>query len=216
MTNSIFQVQVVNCLPAARILPYKVAVVLPGDTPDQEDRRFDGKGDLRVLRIRNPTTDDHHIALGKFLDAWSGLEVAVFSAVAKLFGTDIQRATILSGLVGTRGLVDLLGALSQLAPQIPLGQVTRLADRLKELNTKRNKIVHGHWLLEAVIYLNDNEAQLKTRLFRFYTPNNPAVTESLKDLKNQKARSAHLFSLNKLSVITKEVLKLREDFGLIA
>lgn len=85
--------------------------------------------------------------------------------------------------------------------------------RLKDLNTKRNKPVHGVWTLEAIVDVLNQEPRVRCRRYRFYRPADPIKSKQIGDIRNQKLRGQHLFTVTHIENLTKAVDQLRNDLG---
>jgi hypothetical protein len=203
-----FQVRVSQMVKA---LPYPVQVVLPpiaGEQGEPKPPRKTGP----VLDIYLPQNDDRHLNLGMFLDAWSLMEQNLSFLISKLLRADLKSADLVMSTLGVRQIIDLLTALGviKLAPE-STDALINLTDRLRRLNSKRNTLVHGHWVLEASIYVRKGEAVLVTQFLRELAPNDPKVAAAISNPRNQKERARYCFNSKRILGVTRDVQTLNMD-----
>lgn len=193
-------------------LPYPVNVRLPptANDPPQEAARTTGP----VLDVVIPTDDKRHTRLGNFMNEWGLLEAMLMMLLAKLLNINLDCAQLIMKSLGTKQLVDLIEALAirKLVPKQndilngPTGRVT-------SLNTKRNILVHGHWVLEANVIVRRGEAVLITQFLRQKSPSDPEEARALINPKNQKQRVKYCFTPNRIDGASRDVASLRGDIG---
>lgn len=217
MPDPFFSVQVHNALKSNELISFEWGVELPPTVTTSDPLSFEpyiGPDGIKKYPIPFPLDDDHHTALGKFLDAWSRLEISIDALISQLFGVDYNKTKIVTGALGTRATVDILVSLTAVQLSAELAKVAEgLAERLKGLNTKRNRLVHGVWTLEAIVDVVKGEPRIRSRIYRMFVPGDPRIVQKLGDLRNQKARTSFMFSPKQLAGTTHNVNKLREDFA---
>ncbi|MCF1468492.1 hypothetical protein FS764_16415 [Agrobacterium vitis] len=217
MHNTSIDVRVHNQIKNGASLPFEWGVELPPSVFNKDTlpgKPYTDDQGIRKYPIPFPTSDDHHIALGTFMDAWSRMEITVHYVFSILFKTDRVRSSYLTNSMRIPALSELLVSLATLELSADLQlEMNKLADRLKKLNTSRNKIVHGVWTLEAVVDIVSSEPRIRSRLYRFYPPSDPLKANQILDLKNQKVRADHYFTVKQIDGLRESVWALRNDFG---
>lgn len=90
-------------------------------------------------------------ALGRYMDAFSRMEGAIYGATAEIFGIDHKTLYPVFAILGTRQSIDLLDSTAQAYLSREGSQkVTKLCEKLKRRNMRRNHIVHGHWQMSVL------------------------------------------------------------------
>jgi hypothetical protein len=126
-------------------LPYPVSIYLP---PTENDARKEIRTTGRHLDIAAPNSPLRHEALGRFMDAWSLLEDSLTRLLSRLIAIDDTTAGLIAPKLGTKNALDLLEGLGMRKLDGDSSKsLTRLMDRARKLNSKRNILVHGHWVL---------------------------------------------------------------------
>jgi hypothetical protein len=198
---------------AAKALPYPVHVHLPpasGAPRSPPSFRTSGP----ELDINAPEGDEPHLKLGLFMDAWSQLEQIIVLVLAGLLQTDHRRARIVLDAANTRQLIEILKGLSYLTlNELHRSELFRLAERMGRLNSRRNVLVHGHWVLEALVSVRKGEAILHCHFLRETTPNDPEVARLILKPQNQKERVRHCFTLKRIDGATRDAKALTKDFA---
>jgi hypothetical protein len=88
-----------------------------------------------------------------------------------------------------------------------------LLDRWERASGKRNKIVHGHWMLsiEMVPGPSGKRDHTKSTWIRFYSPPDPTVYDKIFSKKDQKLLSRYRFRLSDITQATADVRKIAQD-----
>lgn len=198
----------------AKSLPYPVNVQLPSASGAPRAPSAPIRTVGPNLDVDPPKGDEHHLKLGLFMDAWSRLEQIIVLVLAGLLHTDHRRARIVMAAVSTRQLIELIKGLGYVTLSgIAHSDLVRLADRVGRLNSKRNALVHGHWVLEALVCVRRNEAVLMTHFLRETTPTDPEVARQILNPENQKERVRHCFTLKRIEGTTRDTLTLVQAFA---
>ena len=203
----------IRCANRASGLSYHVNVKLPpikGSDPVPNSRTVGP-----VLDIVPPDGNERHTALGKFLDAWSRLEGMMAFIVADLLVSgDMRDATLILSSLGTKQIMELLRTLaeSKLAGDHRKALIN-FVERVGKLNTKRNTLVHGHWVLEALVLKKGSDAVLRTQFVRESAFMDPRTLELISDHRNQKERVRHVFTLKRIDGATRDIEKLAAELG---
>jgi hypothetical protein len=194
----------------APALPYPVQVLLPPTT--DEDTRTQIRTTGPFLDIAVPRDPSRHEKLGRFLDAWSGLESTLAIVLTKLLPLRLRETNLIISQLGTRNAIDLLEGIGRRNLESESVKVlTALLDRVTRLNTKRNVLVHGHWILEANVIVRRGEACLATQFLREVTPTDPEEAKALANPRNQKERVRYTFTLKRIDAATRDTDKLNID-----
>ena len=88
----------------APALPYLVQVLLPPTT--DEDTRTQIRTTGPFLDIAVPRDPSRHEKLGRFLDAWSGLESTLAIVLTKLVPLRLRETNLVISQLGTRNAID--------------------------------------------------------------------------------------------------------------
>jgi len=186
-------------------------VSLAPQTADSPEHNSSG---MPIIYIKEPTDNARHIALGKFMDAWSKLENCIASSLCDATGLHRMNADVLMNALGTRGQLEVISLLG--FSGLPAAQETTLRallGRVRNNNTRRNHIVHGSWALEAKLYDANGKAIVRLTQQRRYPVSDPEMREALKRPENKRERAKYVFSVRRIQGITKELEQLSEDFS---
>lgn len=173
----------------------------------------------KPLQLTEPpenTEEQCDSVLGAYLRAWDQVEHQLLPIFNKMLGTH-QTATLVLLRVGInqptlRSILESLGA-------IRLGkndqkELTALVRRWETASSKRNRIVHGNWMLsiEMVLGPSGKRDQTKSKFIRFYNPSNPTFLERIHGpQKDQKLVASYQFRLKDIEQFTVDVRKLARD-----
>src|ERR1700728_470730 len=86
-----------------------------------------------------------------------------------------------------------------------------LSRRVDRINTKRNILVHGRWLLEANVLIKRGEAHLVTQFLREVTPTDPEEAKAMGNPRNQRERVRYTFTLKRIDGVTRDANTLNRD-----
>ena len=183
-----------------------------GEIPDQTPVLL--KNGRYGILIIQPQDDKRHAVLGRFMDAWSNVEMQL----ARLLGLAVNlhpldTPVLMNGL-GTRGQRDAIEAL--LVPRLRPEAAERLTAALASVKsnaTKRNYIVHGFWALEIVIADRNGVPWPNYRQFRRYDPSNEGLRKEMDTRAPSSARNTYMFSLARIIGITKSLDRLWHDLA---
>ena len=130
------------------------------------------------------------------------------------FSQALRDAHLLMPKLGTKNSLDLLDALGRrkLADDSAKA-VTRLLDRVGKLNTKRNILVHGEWVLEANVVVRRGDAHLLTQFLREVIPLDPADAKAMANPRNQRERVRYTFNLKRIDATTRDTNALNMDIS---
>jgi hypothetical protein len=191
-------------------LPYPVNVQLP---PIQgPDARTNPRVTGPQLDIIVPEDAIRHEKLGRFLQAWSDLESSLDFVLEKLVGIDLDDAALIMAKFGTKNALELLEgmALRKLFPDDAKALIN-LLERVGRLNTKRNILVHGRWVLEANVLLRRGEAYLATQFLREVIPTDPEDANKMANPRNQKERVRYTFTLKRIDATSRDADAFNKD-----
>jgi hypothetical protein len=193
-------------------LPYPVNVHLPpvSEPETREQARLIGR-ELDIIVPQDPT---RHEKLGRFLNSWGALESTLTLLLSRLTQLDLRDSHLVLPKLGTRNALDLLDGLGRRKlSKESVRALTALVDRTGKLNTKRNILVHGQWVLEANVIVRRGEAHLITQFLRETTPLDPEDAKALGNPRNQKERVRYTFTLKRIDAARRDTDKLNIDIG---
>jgi hypothetical protein len=166
------------------------------------------------LDIAAPEGDDRHIKLGRFMDAWSLLEGSLDRVLAVLLGMSHHDTGVILSALGMRQIIDLLESLAKRKLiEEDAATFVNLMDRLRRLNTKRNVLIHGHWVLEANVIVRRGEAVLVTQFLRELTPLDPAQAKAIGDPRNQRERVRWAFNFKRIEATERDTDTIGVDIS---
>jgi hypothetical protein len=113
-----------------------------------------------------------------------------------------------------RNTIDLLDGLGRRKlDKLYSDGLTNLTERLGRLNTKRNILVHGEWVLEANILAKQGEAFLACQFLRQVTPLDPEEDNAMANPRNQRERVRYCFTIKRIDGTTRDTDALNIDIG---
>lgn len=166
----------------------------------------------RSIQLKKPpqnTVAECDGTLGMYLRAWDQVDARLVLLFSKLLGTH-QNATLILLRAGITQPIQrtILAAASKIrTSETEQEELTRLLERWKRASTKRNRIVHGYWLLIVVSKTGESH------WVRFYPPADPVLVNKILTNQDAKARAAHLFNLKQIKSSATVVRKLAHDLG---
>jgi hypothetical protein len=191
-------------------LPYPVTLFLQDPNKDCGNPRLIG-AELDVFYYED---GKRHEALGKFLDAWGRLEQVIIVLITKLLGTSGPDTRIVFSNMGMRQVVEIIKSLSSLKLTTPsVDTLESLTDSLVQVNQTRNRLVHGHWVLEANVCVWAEKVFLRTEFSRQFRPPNPEQASQMGDIYNQRIRTQFCFSIKRIIGASKNVDALNVRFS---
>jgi hypothetical protein len=191
----------------------KVEMVLPPEdlskfTPPPA-RKEDG---TYCFPLYQPDDDERHIALGKIMDAWSKLEMALAQLLSKLLKLPFERMPPLVNSLGNKGVQ---GAIKDLAPTAfhgeELERLYAMLDRVKKNATRRNNLAHGLWILEWFILDRRGVPYVQPKQVRAYSPSDAETREKIANPRNRKERKNYMFELRRICAIARSIDGLTND-----
>lgn len=182
-------------------LPYPVNLVLPSSTENRTNPQTRGP----TLDVVIPQDPARHEKLGRFLDAWGALETSLDFVLHALLYIDLGDAALIIPKLGTKNTLDLLQGLGlrKLVPN-DANALINLLERVGKLNTKRNILVHGHWVFEANVLARRGEAYLAAQFLREIIPTDPEDQDRMANPRNQKERVRYTFTLKRIDAVTRD------------
>jgi hypothetical protein len=193
-------------------LPYPVNINLPSIS--EPETRTEPRLVGRQLDIVVPQDPARHEKLGRFLESWGALESSLTILLTYLTGLRLGQAELIFMRLGTKNALDLLNALGQRKlAEDSSNALTNLLERISKMNTKRNILVHGEWVLEANVLLKRGEAVLVTQFLRQTTPIDPADEKAMANPRNQKERVRYCFNLKRIDAATRDTDTVCRDIS---
>jgi len=158
------------------------------------------------IEITMLPTDERDRALGRYMDAFSRLEILINRMIEALLGTDWEAGRAIASVIYSAQSIKLLEALSAIRLPIALAEkVAKQCDRLARRNMRRNHIVHGIW--QQVVTIEAD--QTKMEWVRAYTPTQPALAAIL-DFEDPKLLGTYTFTISALDRATDHVEEMLE------
>lgn len=138
----------------------------------------------------------------------------LLAVIGKLLGVDNKSARLVGASLGTRQTMDLINGMAMLKlDDSGIAFLDKAMARLASLNTKRNILVHGQWVLEANVVVRKREAVLVCQMLRQTTPSDPKAANAMANPKNQKERIRYTFTPKRIEAATRDVDLLAKDLG---
>lgn len=180
-------------------------------TPESPDFTPDG---TPIAYVKEPMDNRRHIALGRFMDAWSKLESAIATVLCDSTGLDRKEANVLMNALGTRGQLDVIDVLGGSGlSDAQQAELVALMGRVRTNNTRRNYIVHGNWVLEVRLYNANGKLLVRLHQQRRYPVSDKTVRNALNKPENKRDRLKYVFSIPRIDAITKELEQLKDDIS---
>lgn len=118
------------------------------------------RSDGTTVALNPLPTEERDIALGRYMDAFSRLELMVSIATNEILQIDHRTGSAIAAVLMTKQAIDLLEASARLAlNEVGIARVTKICEKLKNRNMRRNHIVHGIWQMAVII--NDDSAEFE-------------------------------------------------------
>lgn len=176
---------------------------------------------LEMSNISGPSREECDFILGVYMRCWGYVETAMFLLIRKLLDTDITTAQIvvrsLTNMQAQREMTLELGKY-RLKKQPDVDALDKLMKRLKAAATRRNRIVHGAWILFIEMPPKPDPRPLKaksSRWLRSYDPIQAEDREMLMRGKSQKLAAAYRFWPEQIIEDAKKASSLAEDIGVL-
>jgi len=186
-------------------------IIPPDDLTGYVTPEFQGPDGRYKIVLFQPTGDERHVALGKFMDAWSKVEMNIRLILSVLIDTDNETMPTVMNALGTRGQLDVMLSLAhvKLTAQANI-EIEALLERIKVNNTKRNYIVHGYWALEFKLVSQGNKPGLVHRQYRVYDPSGIPLPKGAAE---QAESAKYRFSIPRINSLTTELMRIWTDLG---
>jgi hypothetical protein len=157
---------------------------------------------------------EDHQSVGLLLHEFSKLEGSIGFLFATFLEAPIGKSAIITDYVSGKSLSDLLRNLGSFclsdAKQLEL---VNLVERLSSAYSKRNKIVHGSWMIETSVYIDrKKQVAYKNRVYRHYPCSSKKDRMALSNPREQRIRVNHYFDSRRIYGVMSQVSKLNEDF----
>lgn len=165
-----------------------------------------------AIDIVEPDPTPGHIALGRFMDEWSKLELTLNSLLAKILQVEPHNMPVLVNSLGTRGLLDVLSNLgADMFDEPTTNTLVSIISRIKEANTRRNHIVHGYWMLHVCITQHDRGFTHKIEPLRAYDPSAASSRNSLMEDPRSPEKKKYHFTISRMNQLSCEIGRIRLD-----
>jgi hypothetical protein len=132
--------------------------------------------------------------------------------VSSLIPVDLSDAALIFPKLGTKNALGLLDGLAmRKLNDVSAETLMSLTTRVSRINTKRNILVHGHWVLEANVLVRRGEAYLATQFLREVIPSDPKDAQAMANPRNQKERVRYTFTLKRIDGVTRDTNALNQE-----
>jgi hypothetical protein len=202
----------VRVLQARGELPYSVKIILP---------RADGRPsiyprDPQSFYIEDalPSSEEHHTILGAFVAQWGQLEVNLESLFRTLAGLNAEVCSCIVASMGTKQIIESTASLASLRlPESGRAEISALLERITKAASRRNFLIHGHWIAEVVIWPYKGDVKAKVQILRLNRPSDKTIETKLSDARNQKERTKYLYTVKRLMGAISDTAKLSLDIA---
>jgi hypothetical protein len=148
--------------------------------------------------ISGPSREECDYLLGVYIRTWGDVEGSVANLISKLLDTDTITSRIviraLGNMMSQREIASELGRHRLRKQDFDL--LEKLLERVKSAATRRNRIVHGYWMMHIQMGDIPNTKPLtakSAKWVRMYDPSQRDEYEKLMTGKHQKLNSAYQF-----------------------
>lgn len=200
----------------AKDLSCPLVLLMPGNpAPDV------GAHDPRTVFIdlTPPDMTPYHVCLGRFMNDWGRLEVALHGLFAEMLGVDAGTASAISRQFSGKSLREVIESLSShVLSDSKHRELVNLGERFGGLSSKRNKIVHGFWVIEVIVTDGKPGKGSKVRIdtVRQYASISSATEKLLADVTQQKLRCQNLFNIAAINETGRDAISLAGDVSRFA
>lgn len=171
---------------------------------------------IKLTEPPDNTPEQCDSVLGAYLRAWDQVEMQLLPLFGRMLGTH-QNATLVLLSVGINQptLRTILESLATIRlNDNDRSKLTALVRRWESASAKRNRIVHGHWMLMITMVEGPSGKRdhTKSTWVRSYSPTDSTAHERMfGEKKDQKLLAKHQFSLSDISNAAADVLALAAD-----
>lgn len=166
------------------------------------------------IDIIEPDPNAGHLSIGRFMDGWSRLESSIEFTLSNLLGVSHDVMPTIMNSLGARGQIDTIKHLgAAMFDEVVLARLEALTDRVGQANTRRNRIVHGHWALDVICREYSGRIRYKIVPYRIYTPSSPDEARAMHGNYDRSVREKYMFSVGKINILSKELAVLRDDIN---
>lgn len=172
---------------------------------DKDYKKHYSIGEDRKLNIENLESVDRDRAMGRYMGAFSDLEMIIKLVISKILNIEIASLATVLAVLQTRQLIDVLdaSAKSQLS-EAGQSRVHQICEKLKRRNMRRNHIVHGHWVV--MVTVRDETAEQEW--VRTYQTPDPVLEARLHT--DEKRAGMYSFTIPELDRATDHVEEIRK------
>lgn len=168
------------------------------------------------IKLTEPPPDQAECdaALGAYVRAWDLVHLNLLPLLSKLLGTHISATLILlSAGINQPTLKAVFEAIAGLRlAESDQKKLVALLRRWSRASYKRNRIVHGFWMLDIeVIPEQGGGYRTKAEWVRFYQPTDPALMNVIFGAKDPEVRAKHVFTLSQITRASSDLNRLATD-----
>ncbi len=168
--------------------------------------------------ISGPSREECDYVLGTYIRLWGDVEGGMAELIRKLLDTDMTTSQIviraLADMRVQREMAEELG--KHRLTKNSLTFLTRILDRVKSMATKRNRMVHGKWILRLKMGKRPNPQPLtaeSAKWVRIYHPSNQDDIAGLMSGRSQKLKAAYEFSPERIAQEAEAAKELAKDLN---
>ncbi|GAK44679.1 hypothetical protein M2A_1178 [Tepidicaulis marinus] len=153
---------------------------------------------IKLPPISGPSIEECDYVLGVYMRKWGQVEMAVASLIRKLLDTDITTSQIviraLNNMQAQREMAAELGR--HRLKKADQENLERLLEKLKKAATRRNRIIHGTWILQIEMGPKPRPKPLtakSAKWYRIYHPSQVSEQKALMGGKSEKLKANYTF-----------------------
>lgn len=157
--------------------------------------------------------------MGAFIEFWDSLEERLHFLFHNLAKTPLEVSnTLISTFNGTKQLSDAIRGLAEGNQNVNQERLASLMNRVKTIATKRNRIVHGHWVMHLRYSTFEGPQGVVLRptggeWVRVYQPISPNERNNLSMALEQKIDAKYKFDLPRIWRECETLAALTDDLN---
>ena len=134
--------------------------------------------------ISGPSREECDYLLGAYIGRWGNVEVAIAELIRKLLDTDMTTSRIILRALGDMRVHHEIAAElgKHRLNNSDYGNLQKLLDRVKTAATRRNRIIHGTWIMHIEMGDPPNPRPLIAKSARWYRRYEPSQQDEFDKL----------------------------------
>jgi len=175
--------------------------------------------DIQLQTAPEPSEEECDRVLGAYLRSWGQIDHALRKVFSKLADTNQAASYILfQGTTDAGARRQIIEALGN--SRLKKADQTKLASLLERAKTaagRRNRIIHGDWLIHIQIHTDKKTGKERARTATWMRAYAPVDLEQYDEIhKNQKVRNQYRYSIQTIINIMNETRKLAREIDAFA